>query len=167
MNYQKMNLEICKAMYTSDRRVGYEMSEDRYFVTMNGYYGFIIPNKEVIFKKDRITELDRQLFNEAEILNPENEIKPTEHFIKSGKKFIQKFTGTANGEKWEAWLDSSFLKILANEWSIHYYQRFKDGKPDPHGLILAAEWHQSKEKKELEPKPVMLLLPIRKRDDDK
>lgn len=181
MDYAKINLEVCKGILGltySPRVCGYWMDKDNFFVTTDGFKGYIIPKKAIIFNVDRVTKLEKSLINLDDFIHPENEINPTRYYYKreESRSFIRKFTGKIKGvladEKWDTYINSDFIKLIQREYGIKYYQRFLNGHPDPLQPVLAVQKTVKSIPKpltsepEYEYKPVMYLCPMRITFDD-
>lgn len=59
MNKEKIQLEVCKAMLNPEARVyGFDINENEFAVTTDGYKCFVFSNSEIIFDKNKIVYRD-------------------------------------------------------------------------------------------------------------
>ena len=154
MNYYKANMEICKALSKGDLVRGYWMEDDLFFVTPEGYYGFIIPKKEIIFDVSRVHILSLPVFLTENFLKPENEIKKTRRFFQAGKELCQQFDG--NG--YSVYIKKRFMNAIDGEIIRGYYQNIQPGKNMAKELVLATI--DSRMGNDLKEIPVMAFCPI-------
>lgn len=173
IGFARANMDIVKAITNGEPRVcGYWMDDDRYFVTPNGFYGYVFPKNQIAFNVERVKNLDKPVFDEHDFGKDVQEIKPTKMYSQEGlTKFVRHFEGRFNGKPWRVYIDVTFLKFLEKAQGIRYFQKFSpEGYPAPILPVLAMQekTKPTDVKDEVgrmvwgtELIPVMLILPVR------
>ena len=155
MNYRIANKEVCKALIDGEIIRGYDIDEKTVFVTTDGFCGFIIPKKEIVYDIARMKRT-KELFNFSDYIKPENEIEPTMHYFKAGKDFCRRF----DGKNWHVFVKDKFLQKLDKAECYCFFQNYDEGKDMRKQTILAAVKTYSTKDDDYKYIPVMVLLPI-------
>ena len=133
MNYKIANKEVCKALINGELVRGYNIDENTIFVTPDGFYGFVIPKTEIVFDATRIKQT-KKMFDFSGYIKPENEIKPTNNYIKAEKDFCRRF----DGKDWQLYVKEKFLQKLDKSECYSFFQNYEEGKDMRKQNILAA-----------------------------
>lgn len=165
MNIGKINADIVKAIYNGEKFVyGYREKDGSYFVTTNGQFGYWLLKDQILFNTGKIQKLDKKPFNMKDFLSDEHEICPTETYKKYDGKFIQKFRNKWPGieeREWITWINSEFLKHISNDFGVHFYQKFHEGKPSGTEPIMAIQEFYIKGRVQAIKRPLMIFMPYR------
>lgn len=147
MNYDKAQKEVFNALVRGDRVCGYKFDDDHFFVTTDGYMGYIFPNNLIQFNTAKITNIQPiAVITEP---TPENELKLTLDFKAEGftkGKMYRRLK--ADGK--DVYVNDKFLACFQNA-------RFYQQKDSPHGLITVTE-RLNPRGKDL---PVGVILPVK------
>ena len=161
MNYRIANNEVCKALIDRENVRGYDIDDNTVFVTADGFCGFIIPKKEIVYDYTKVRQM-KKLFDVSEYIKPENEIKPTYNYFKAGKEYCRRF----DGKDYYVFVQDKFLKKLEKDIPYYYFQNVEEGKDMRKQSVVAAvkEYTGDNEYRYV---PVMILLPINILDYEK
>ena len=147
MNYDKAQKEVFNALLRGDRVCGYKFDDDHFFVTADGYKGYIFPNNLIQFNTEKVNIIN-PFANMSEPI-PENELKLTLEFRAEdhtkGKMYRRL---KADGKN--VYVNDKFLQCFQN---ARFYQK----QDEPHGLITVTE-RLNPRGKDL---PVGVVLPIK------
>ena len=160
MNWAKINQEVVKALVN-----GLKWGElphcwindgEYIMVTLDGFAGYFIPKDKVKFVVEG-KEINKPFERSSNVIVPENEIRPTNTYVKAGynqRYFMRMFKGVESGKTWKTYVDEKMLKPLEREGNVKFYQfdKFKEPNVRP---ILAAD----------DDVPLMLLMPVRVDED--
>lgn len=147
MNYDKAQKEVFNALLHGYRVCGYKFDDDHFFVTTDGYMGYIFPNNLIQFNTERITNIQPiAVITEP---TPETELKLTLDF---------KAEGFTKGKMYRR-LKADGKNVYVNDKFLSCFQnaRFYQKQDEPHGLITVTE-RLNPRGKDL---PVGVILPIR------
>jgi len=170
MNIVKINADIVKALYDRypNMMAAYREEDESIFITTTGSYGFWLRKDQVLFNLNKVRLLEKPLFNPDDFVSDMQEIVPTDDFKKAGKYFIQKFVSKRpyGGVDWHTWINSSFLRPLARETGVRFYQRFFNGIPSRYQPIMAVQMFKLNKNVDWQWKPPMIFCPMRMMEDD-
>lgn len=147
MNYDKAQKEVFNALLHGDRVCGYKFDDDHFFVTTDGYRGYIFPNNLIQFNTEKINTII-PLADITEPL-PENELKLTLDF-KAEDYTKGKMYRRLKADGRDVYVNDKFLACFQNA-------RFFQKKEKPLSLITVTERFNPRGKDI----PVGVILPIR------
>ena len=150
MNYNRANLEICKAMTKGELVRGQKVKaidgDKMIIIPNNGFYGYIFEKGDIVFSLDKVRFIDEKThIIPFEAITPDNELKLTQDMkiLPYQKQIARKFTRSDGAE---AWVNRDFLSNLELSTTTFY-----QGKESKISAIVAVEYNM----------PVMVILPIR------
>lgn len=167
MNFRKLNEFLMKRITDKyENVVRYtEVDENTLLVIPDpAACGWFVPRSELYLSAGKMWNVSPRLIGNFypsidELTVPENEIKPTPHYIREGKIYCRRFEGAKeNGERWRAYIDEQFLKWL-NVPDVRFYQYpfpEKDLRKQP--IVAVGTRYISEDK--TEKYPIMVILPV-------
>lgn len=120
MNYIKEQKQIFNDLVMGKRVCGYWIDENKYFVTGDGYHGFVFPKETIAFDIKRVNEAKR-LFDFEDARKEENELRETNNFKLIGGKMMRVFV---HHDGRCVYINNLFLKHFQN---AKYYQVTENG----------------------------------------
>lgn len=150
MNTKAVNLEICKQLIHGDLvRIQNVSNKLTLIIPDPGYYGYLMPKSDIIFSLEKVKTVDKKKqIVDLKLMNPKNELKPTQYLRIIDSKNTARLFKSPEGE---VWINTKFLKNL-NIYSCTFYQ----DRTNRTSLILVVEDMTQ---------PVMCILPLRPFDD--
>lgn len=121
MNYIKEQKQIFNDIVGGNRVCGYWIDENKYFVTGDGFHGFVFPKEVIAFDIKRVNETKR-LFDFDDALKEENELRETDNFKLVGGKMMRVFI---HHDGRCVYINNQFLKHFQN---AKYYQAKESGQ---------------------------------------